>query len=97
MVETQIEGDRFFARFNAAPTVEEIQALVTTAKDSVARIRIISLTVPLTLQSKSDWMDLLTREWERVGNVTFLLNIGNDNLRVHPDPKVAAMRSGLGI
>ena len=94
MIETMIDQDRLCAVFQTEPTVEEIRALVTQARESYTRIRIIDLTVPRAFQAKSDAMDLLTREWERIGQIKFLMNI--EPHRNHPDERIAGMRAGLG-
>jgi hypothetical protein len=96
MIETQIDADRLYATFQSEPTVEEIQGVVEHARNSPANIRIIDLTIPRAFQSNSDAMNLLRRDWESIGNCKFLLNIGNDHLCIHPDSRIAAMRSGLG-
>jgi len=96
MVTTVIDNDRFVAVFQSKPTVKEINGLVEYAKNSPARIRIIDLTVPLVFQKdNSTWMRMLRRYWTAIGNCKFLLDISQDHLRVHDDPKIAAMRAGL--
>lgn len=97
MIETMIDGDRFRVTFQSEPTLEEIKGLVAYARNSPANIRIIDMTLPRPFQSDSLVMDLLRREWECIGEIKFLLNISNDHLRIHPDARVAAMRSGTKV
>lgn len=95
MIQTILNDERLTALFQTKPSVREIEALIVMAKESIARVRLIEINVPLALHAENaSWLKLLRKSWQQITGTKWILNLEPSPL--HADERVARMRSGLG-